>query len=1327
MNNLMPKSLRYVIVTLGTVLIVAVVLAAVLLGVARLLLPTANQYRAEIEQRLSASFERPIKLGEIGIGWRGLKPVVAMSDVRIMDNEATRVLLHIGTAQYGVNALHYLRHRELGRGDLTISATTLPLRRLKDGSVIVEGFGAEYGVMMDWLARQKRLTLDNSRITWQDDTRPAAAPLQLRAVHVGLVNKGAHHRVDGTAHVAGANPQALAVSLDFTGALREPARWSGTFGVKGVDVQWADWVDAPLAGIQIQAGNSDFRLSGRWQEGTLQAVQGEVTGKDLRLVRAAAPREALTLRRGSARLDWQRQGQGWRLAATNVVLAHANDSPQADSSRVQPTQFTLVYAALPTEPAHLDARFNTLRLQDARALLQLSDVPSPALREALAGLQPQGTAQELSVNLRAAAPGQALNAQAFSARARLTGVSTQPWKHAPALQNLNATLQADARSGALQLDSRAVQLTAPRMFQEPLTLDTLSGQLSWRAQGQGWRVESSGLAVKNADVEASVRGSADIPSGSGSPLLDVTWAFGQGDLSKLSRYLPLNLLPADAVHWLNRAFVSGRITAGTGLLRGRLADFPFSTGQGAFDVRLNVSDVLLQYAQHWPALERLNAGVHFHGPALSVEASTATLFGAAVQQARADIPDLGLAIPILQVQGRVRGRTEQALRFIQESPLKEKLGDYINNLSAGSGQSVVDLELTLPLGDGPSSNARPTSIAHAPATRVQGRLELSDSTLRLSGKQVAETTLTGINGVLQFSEDSVTGKDIAATWSDYKMRLDVRTQTSADQVAADAQRVLTGKALLIEARSRVSAAELTRQLRKTFPDARTDLLARLKGATDWSATLRLRDDAAGQLVTDITLNAPLQGMTIDLPAPLGKPADQALPLQIGTRLSDQPVKQYTVVYGDRLAATFEAAQTAKTWELKRGALHAGSAAAPALPPQGLRFSGALPYLSVTAWRDLLSGPGAKAPSSGAQPSQLQNLNAVDVRIDKLEAAGSEFTQSHIQATRGAQEWTINLDSEQVAGSAHLPHAANAAWIMDFERLHLAKTEDAATQDSKLDPRRLPPLRISSASFKYGELDLGRLTVEAGQRPGGLHIDTLKMVAPLMQMTGQGDWVMENGQPVSRFDLTVTSDELGATLGSLGYTTNIAGGKTHLEMDAWWPGAPMDFAAARLNGKLAINIEKGRFLDIEPGPGRVFGLLSLQALPRRLSLDFSDFFQKGFAFDRVVGELRLENGNAYTDNLVMAGPSAKIRVSGRTGLAAKDYDQVVTVKPQIGSSLPLAGALAGGLGIGAAILLAQQLFKPQIDDIAGYQYTIKGPWSDPQVERIAQQNAKETSN
>ena len=295
--------------------------------------------------------------------------------------------------------------------------------------------------------------------------------------------------------------------------------------------------------------------------------------------------------------------------------------------------------------------------------------------------------------------------------------------------------------------------------------------------------------------------------------------------------------------------------------------------------------------------------------------------------------------------------------------------------------------------------------------------------------------------------------------------------------------------------------------------------------------------------------------------------------------------------------------------------------------------------------------------------------------------------------------------------------------MDFERLHLTKPEAKSGQDSSFDPRRLPPLRISSKSFKYGDFDLGQLTLESSRRPSGLHVDTFKLQAPVLMVGGQGDWENAGGLQTSRFDFEIESEELGKALTTLGYTTNIAGGKTHIDLTANWNGAPMDVALERLNGTLGMVIGKGRFLDIDPGAGRVFGLLSLQALPRRLSLDFSDLFGKGFAFDSITSEFALKDGNAYTNNLLMKGPSAIITVTGRTGLAAKDYDQMVTVKPQIGASLPLAATIAGGPAVGAAVYLAQQIFQPQIDSLAGYQYTIKGSWKDPKVDRIVNENSK----
>ena len=108
---------------------------------------------------------------------------------------------------------------------------------------------------------------------------------------------------------------------------------------------------------------------------------------------------------------------------------------------------------------------------------------------------------------------------------------------------------------------------------------------------------------------------------------------------------------------------------------------------------------------------------------------------------------------------------------------------------------------------------------------------------------------------------------------------------------------------------------------------------------------------------------------------------------------------------------------------------------------------------------------------------------------------------------------------------------------------------------------------------------------------------------------------------------------------------------------------------KIEGQLDMKISEGQFLDINPSAGRLFGLLSIQALPRRLTLDFSDLFDEGFSFDTIEGNFSIQQGHAYTNNLEMLGPSADIYVSGRTGLSTEDYDQIATVTPKISSGLP----------------------------------------------------------
>jgi uncharacterized protein YhdP len=133
---------------------------------------------------------------------------------------------------------------------------------------------------------------------------------------------------------------------------------------------------------------------------------------------------------------------------------------------------------------------------------------------------------------------------------------------------------------------------------------------------------------------------------------------------------------------------------------------------------------------------------------------------------------------------------------------------------------------------------------------------------------------------------------------------------------------------------------------------------------------------------------------------------------------------------------------------------------------------------------------------------------------------------------------------------------------------------------------------------------------------------------------------------------------------------------------------------------------------------MIGLFSLDSLSRRLRLDFSDLFDEGLSFDRIQGNFSFHDGYAITRDLMLEAPSAQIAISGRTDLENHLYDQTVTVVPDVGLSLPIAGTLAGGPIVGAALLLAGRIFKPGIDEIGRYRYSVTGSWDNPIVKPIA---------
>ena len=197
--------------------------------------------------------------------------------------------------------------------------------------------------------------------------------------------------------------------------------------------------------------------------------------------------------------------------------------------------------------------------------------------------------------------------------------------------------------------------------------------------------------------------------------------------------------------------------------------------------------------------------------------------------------------------------------------------------------------------------------------------------------------------------------------------------------------------------------------------------------------------------------------------------------------------------------------------------------------------------------------------------------------------------------------------------------------------------------------------------------------------------------------------------------TLTSTDVMTTMQRLDYQPGIVSDDMSILFDLNWSGGPRSEIFSSLNGDVQVRFGAGQLDEIEPGAGRLFGLMSIVALPRRLSLDFTDVFDKGFGFDSIEGSFHIVDGEAYTCNLTLVGPAADIAIIGRASLTEREYEQAAVVSANFGNSLPVVGAVVAGPQVAAALLIFSQIFKKPLQEMGQVYYGINGSWDDPLIE------------
>ncbi len=1273
----MIRVTKYLAARLVPLLMTLVILLAVAASAGRLLAPVVSQFRGDVELWAEEALGQPVQIGLMEARWRGFGPQLLLRDLALLDVDTHRPALRLADVRVDIGLLDLLHAGPPMPRQITIVGASVLVKRRSDGSIAVAGLegatpgGNESGLFL----LPRRLVLSNSELYWQN-LAIGAEPQRFSDVDIQLINDGDHHQIDARLSLPGGSGEQLELAADLRGKPDQPGAWVGDFYLKGEGLTLAKLLKDRLPpGYDFERGQVDMELWTHWDGGQLTWMQGLGAWRDLRLAASGSsgetPEQALEAESGGGRFHWQHLASGWRLDVDELHYQHAGRS-------WPPSGFSVQVEHNAQNRLQVSAGLDFLRLEDLTAILDVFPLPPGEAAEALAALQPRADLSALQIRYREtdAAPH-------WSLQGTIDALHTAPWRGAPAVNNLSGAISADQNGGTLHLKGAQVALDFPTLFRAPLQLDRIEGQAHWRLlPGGGWRIHTEELIAANADLQTRTRLRLDLPAERGeSPFLDLQTDFHDGEVTSTHRYLPVGIMPKGVVSWLDRSLQSGRVSAGSCLVRGRLRDFPYAKDQvGRFEVLFQVEDLVLDYWPGWPRLEGLSAEVRFLDNRFDAWIARARLLDSEIQDTHGYIDELAQGSPFT-LDGVVHGPLTDELRLLRESPLAEKFAPLVADMRA-EGDARLALGLAIPLKNG------------APPFRLDGRLRLEDATLHLDDWQLA---LSRIQGDLLFDQDQIRGKDLRARALGAPIRIDIgAVPGQADSTRIQAQGGLAGAAL-----------------DRAFPGRGLSLL---QGTGNW--TLQLDFPPLGTRTKNpvlVTAQSDLAGMAIDLPAPLGKTAAETRRLYLATQFDRQKQRPLRARYGDILAAELLLdTSDPQAFKLVRGDLNLGGEPA-ALPEQeGLRLRAKLQELDLAPWLEQW-----KTAETGAAPL----INRVNVEVGALRSGETELGDLALQLEHGAEGWSGNLASKRFEGALRIPADLEQNPIsVRLQRLELDFSPGSEEADegpapdtaTTIDPRRLPALDLRSEKLILNARDLGPLVLQARKTPQGLQLDPLALSSESLTLDATGYWQVIGERQESRLTFALETESLGRLLSHLGFTPNMKGAPATIKGQLDWPSDPTQAQLATLKGHVDMQLGEGRFLQVEPGVGRIFGLLNIGALERRLTLDFSDLFKKGFSFDRIEGTFTMDEGDAYTNNLSVAAPAAQIDIAGRTGLISQDYDQTVTVTPHVTSSLPLAGAIAGGPAVGAALFLAQKVMGRQVDKITRERYQITGPWDEPVI-------------
>jgi len=1286
---------------------ILLVLFAVLISALRLFLPYAQNYKDNLQNFINSSNNSHIIIGEFSMEWQKLGPSIVLNQVSLLETQSTDIF--INKIHVHVDFWQSLAQGQIITQDVTLDGANVLIKNFTAPKTTVDKDAPLIDRVAEiFLDRIGRFSLLNSKIVFQTNETEKL----LWVNQLDWLNKGDSHRGKGYVVVDGLTSNNIKVILDLHGDAMEEL--DGQVYLQANQLNITPWLDKILA-IDNQNTHSAINFDGWLTISNGFPTQLQVSlGKNEISWTHQKNNQFFSVNQGQILTVFTKQTDNRGLKALNIMSSPLTFITHKNTW--QPMQFQLS-----KERGIFQGYISKIAME---GLTDISPLFSndEKLNQTLVNIQPMGNINDIFLQVSP-------NKKALLAN--VEGFNSHPYHAIPGVSNLTGQLVMQDNIAHLSLVADKGAFDFAEHFEKPIPYNNFSTDITLNFAEDSWRVASNNIEFSSEELTLSAGITIEKPLNQ-ELRMSLLASVVNGNAEWARHYFPLTVMTKDLVSYLNKAIVSGNIDQAQILFNGPLNKFPFNNHEGVFIVDAELNQSVFKFDPHWPAIKDFKANLHFKNNSMSITGRSGHLEGINVTGVTAKIEDLSNE-QVLRVNAEVNNTSAKSVtRLMNKSPLKDTVGSTLNRLAVSKPISG-GFSLTLPLNEPNNAIAK-------------GEVLFKNNHVNL---QAPNMLFTHVNGRLSYENDRINTNNVKLLWRGLPLTLSVDAQDKGFFYD-------TNIALKADWKSKYWLKQLPLTLQQYG-----------SGNLAWQGELSLNMYPEGGFTYDLSITSDLNKAIFNLPLPYTKKDNvvrtfnaQVTGQKHNTTINANLGKQLQF-YGvlDHEKVSFSKAHLLLGTEEML------------LPTHGFHITTQLEQADAKQWQplifDILAAiNSADNPASNTSNTSTKNIKLMadslkDVRIKNdmsqptpLLASPERIRGEIGQLTYGdyalsnvlfnlknnQHAWLLDVNAKEVRSQITLHNnLAEKGIEVNADFVHLVKTvtpevenNNQSDENSNINQQsseniakiqqekdafdqqlytQLPPLSVNCASCIIDKIDLGKVNF-AIERNAENHIvlKTFNAVRDKLTISLDGFWIQSNGENTSYFTGFIDSKDLEDETEKLGFTPTIKDSGLYSDFTFNWQASPYAFDVAKLNGQLNAKLDDGYLTEV-PDQARVFSVLSLQSLVRKLSFDFRDIFSDGMFYSSIDGDFQLKDGILYTNNLFMKGAAGDLEIKGNTDLGKEQLDIRMSYKPNVTSSLP---ALAWIATLNPVAFLAGIALEEVITSKVYYEmnFELTGPMSQP---------------